>query len=153
MTSRQHATPLVCRWGRQPLQSCECIKKKESSPATRHDGSWEERRHSSYSFLTSALDGVSGQRHASAAICAGERTPGTHCTGGWVGLRAGLDTEEKSFALPGIEPDRPVVQYVVRHYTDWGTPAPCCAYIVRVIPGSRYNIMTDCVKTILNLVI
>jgi hypothetical protein len=23
----------------------------------------------------------------------GERTPGTHCTGGWVGPRAGLDTE------------------------------------------------------------
>jgi hypothetical protein len=29
--------------------------------------------------------GVSGQRHAPAALCPGERTPGTHCTGGWVG--------------------------------------------------------------------
>jgi hypothetical protein len=27
-----------------------------------------ERRYSSYSFLTSALDGVSGQRHAPAAL-------------------------------------------------------------------------------------
>jgi hypothetical protein len=27
-----------------------------------------ERRYSSYSFMTSALDGVSGQRHAPAAI-------------------------------------------------------------------------------------
>jgi hypothetical protein len=41
--------------------------------------------------------------HASAALCPGERTPGTHCTGGWVGLRAGLDTEArgKSFAPAG----------------------------------------------------
>jgi hypothetical protein len=51
-----------------------------------------ERKYSSYSFLTSALDG-SGKRHAPAALCPEERTPGTHCTGGWVGLRAGLDTE------------------------------------------------------------
>jgi hypothetical protein len=36
---------------------------------------------------------VSGQRHATAALCPGERTPGTHCTGGWVGPRTGLDTE------------------------------------------------------------
>jgi hypothetical protein len=31
---------------------------------------------------------VSGQRHAPAALCPGERTHGTHFTGGWVGLRA-----------------------------------------------------------------
>jgi hypothetical protein len=37
--------------------------------------------------------GVSGQRYASAALYSPERTPGTHCTGGWVGPRAGLDTE------------------------------------------------------------
>jgi hypothetical protein len=37
----------------------------------------------------------------------GERTPGTHCTGGWVGPRAGLDTEVRGkilSPLPGIEP-------------------------------------------------
>jgi hypothetical protein len=35
-----------------------------------------------------------------------ERTPGTHCTGGWVGPRAGLDTEARGkilSPLPGIE--------------------------------------------------
>jgi len=37
--------------------------------------------------------GVTGLRHVPAALCPGERTPGTHYTGGWVGLRAGLDTE------------------------------------------------------------
>jgi len=55
--------------------------------------------------LTLATDGVSGQRHAPAALYPQERTPGTHCTGGWVGPRAGLDTESrgKIFALSGIE--------------------------------------------------
>jgi hypothetical protein len=60
----------------------------------------------------------SGQRHAWPRF-----TPGTHCTGGWVGPRAGLDTEAtgKSFASAG---DRnPVFQSVVRRYTDWVTPA------------------------------
>jgi hypothetical protein len=39
-----------------------------------------------------------------------ERTPGTHCTGGWVGPRAGLDTEVRGkilLPLPGIEPLSP----------------------------------------------
>jgi hypothetical protein len=58
-----------------------------------HAGAKTERRYSFYSVLTSALDGLSGQRHAPAKIYPLERTPGTHCTGRWVGLRAGLDTE------------------------------------------------------------
>jgi hypothetical protein len=70
--------------------------------------------------------GVSGQLHAPAALCPRERTPGTHCTGGWVGLRAGLDTEARGKILcpcRGSNPYRPVVQSVVRHYTNWATPA------------------------------
>jgi hypothetical protein len=51
-----------------------------------------ERSYSSYSFLTSALDEVSGQRHAPTALC-------PHCTGGWVGPRAGLDTEARGKIL------------------------------------------------------
>jgi hypothetical protein len=53
---------------------------------------------------------VSGQRHAPAALYPGERTPGTHWTGGWVDPRAGLDTEARGkilFPLPGIEPRSP----------------------------------------------
>jgi hypothetical protein len=56
----------------------------------------------------------------------GEWTPGAHCTGGWVGPRAGLDPEARGKILcprQGSNPDRPVVQPVVRHYTDWATPA------------------------------
>jgi hypothetical protein len=84
-----------------------------------------ERRYSSYSFTISALDGVSSQCYAPAALCPGERTPGTHCTGGWVGPRAGLDTEDRGKILclcRESNPDRPVVQPVARHYTDWATP-------------------------------
>jgi hypothetical protein len=45
-------------------------------------------------FLTSALEG--GEWSASrpgSALPPGERAPGTHCTRGWVGPRAGLDAE------------------------------------------------------------
>jgi len=41
-------------------------------------------------FLDQALEGVRGQHHAPAVLYPRER-PGTHCTGGWVGPRAGLD--------------------------------------------------------------
>jgi hypothetical protein len=75
----------------------------------------------SYSFMTSELDGVSGQRHAPAALYPRERNPGTHCTGGWVGPRAVVDTEFRGkipSLLPGIEPRSPRFQSVARHYTD-----------------------------------
>jgi hypothetical protein len=51
----------------------------------------------------------------------GEITSGTHYIGGWVGPKAGLDTdfEEKYPCLwRGSNPDRPVIQSLVRHYTD-----------------------------------
>jgi len=49
---------------------------------------------------------VRGQRHAPAAPYPRER-PGTHCTGGWVGLRAGLDLCGKSRPTGIRSPDRP----------------------------------------------
>jgi hypothetical protein len=63
-----------------------------------------------------------------------ERTPSTHCTGRWVGPRAGLDTEDRGKILCPrrvSNPDRPVVQPVVRHYTAWANPAPMyvCIYL------------------------
>jgi len=50
--------------------------------------------------------GVRGQRHAPAAPYPRER-PGTHCTGGCVGLRAGLDWCGKSRPTGIRSPDRP----------------------------------------------
>jgi hypothetical protein len=37
--------------------SCSFVHTKQSSPATRHGGAWRVEEYSSYSFLTSALDG------------------------------------------------------------------------------------------------
>jgi hypothetical protein len=55
--------------------------------------------------------GVSGQRHAPAPLLPpGKGPPGTHGTGGWVGPRAGLDTEARGKILSprrGSNPDRP----------------------------------------------
>jgi hypothetical protein len=58
------------------------------------------RKCSSYSILTSALDGMSGQRHAPAALYSQERTSGSHWIGGWVDLTAGLDTNKRKNPLP-----------------------------------------------------
>jgi hypothetical protein len=80
-----------------------------------------KRRYSSYSFSTSALDG--GEWSASRpgrVFTPRESTNGTHCTGGWVGPRAGLDTEATGKILclrRESNPDRPVDKPVVRHYT------------------------------------
>jgi hypothetical protein len=87
------------------------------------------RRYSSYSFLTSALDGVSGQRKVQAAIYTRKRTPCTHWIGGWAGSGAGLHKEVRGkilFLSRGSNPDRPIVQSAIRRYTDWTTLAPFC---------------------------
>jgi hypothetical protein len=77
-----------------------------------------ERKYSSYSFTTFALGGVSDRRHAPVALYPGERTPGTHCTGGWVGRRAGLDTEARGKMFCLCRGRTPVIQSVVRRYND-----------------------------------
>jgi hypothetical protein len=65
--------------------------------------------------------GVSGRRHAPAALYPLEWTPGTHCTGGWAGPRAGQDTEARG-KIPclcrGSKLGCLVVQSVLRHYID-----------------------------------
>jgi hypothetical protein len=48
--------------------------------------------YSFYSFLTSTLDGASGQLHASVALNTLRNDPLIHWIGGWVDLTAGLDT-------------------------------------------------------------
>jgi hypothetical protein len=83
----------------------------------------EERRYSSYSFTTSPPDAVEwSASRLGRAFTPGERTPGTHCTGGWVGPRAGLDTEARGKILlslcRGSNLDLSIVQSVARHYTD-----------------------------------
>jgi hypothetical protein len=56
----------------------------------------------------------------------GERAPGIHWIGGWVGPRAGLDDVEKRkfFNLRDSNSDPSVVQPVASRYTDYSIPAP-----------------------------
>jgi hypothetical protein len=74
--------------------------------------------------------GVSGQRHAPAALYPRGKDPRYPGTPVPIGQEAGWASEpvwtqgleEKSSASVG---DRtPIVQPVVRHYTDWATAAP-----------------------------
>jgi hypothetical protein len=94
-------------------------KVKLSCPATRHGGAWGERRYSSYSFLTSALDG--GERSASRpgrALPPGKGLPvPIEQEAGWAPEPVWTQRlEEKSSA--SVEDRTPVVQSMVRHYTD-----------------------------------
>jgi hypothetical protein len=58
-----------------------------------------ERRYSSYSFMTSALDGVSGQRHSSAAFYPRRKDLRHPLDRKLGGPRADLDTEARGKIL------------------------------------------------------
>jgi hypothetical protein len=92
---------ILCKGKADPLHAMEALVGRGSIAPTH--------------FWLRHYMGVSGQRHAPAALYPrGKDT----CTGGWVGLRAGLDTEVRGKILSprrGSNPDRPVVQSVARH--------------------------------------
>jgi hypothetical protein len=58
-----------------------------------------------HSFFTSALDGAKWPATRLSRCTLGERDPGTHLIGDWVGLRYGPDAmaKKKSILLLGIE--------------------------------------------------
>jgi hypothetical protein len=64
--------------------------------------------------------GVGCQHHTPAALPPGKR-PGTHCIGGWLEPRAGLEGFGKSRPPPGFDP--PTVQPVASRYTNGAIPA------------------------------
>jgi len=73
-------------------------------PIIGHEGPEGEWRYSSTLSLTSALDGW--MVNATPRPLYPRERPGTHCTGGWVGPRAGLDGCGKSFPTGFRSPDR-----------------------------------------------
>jgi hypothetical protein len=84
------------------------VQKSKTDPLLCHAGNKGERRYSSYSFLTSALDG--GEWSAS---CHGCTLPqGKDLWHHWIGECV----EEESFA--SVRDQTRVVQSIVRHYTD-----------------------------------
>jgi hypothetical protein len=110
-----------CKRGDEPSGSGATeLAKAVPLHATRTVG--RERRNSSYSFSTSALDGVSGQRHAPAALYTRGEDP-QHPLDRKLGgpqIRSGHKRlEEKSLRLcRRSNLSRPVVQPVAIHYTD-----------------------------------
>jgi hypothetical protein len=83
-----------------------CIKRQSHNTPMEAQG---ERMYSSFSFTTSALDEVVSVTLRPRYIPR-ERIPNTHCTVGWVGPKAGLDTEVRRkilSPLPGFEPRSP----------------------------------------------
>ena len=87
--------------------------------------------------MTTALEGVRGQPHASAALYPRER-PGIHCTGGWVGPRAGLDRCAKSRTLPGFDPR--TVQPIACSYTGYATRSTC-NIVLGTNPGVGFHVI------------
>jgi hypothetical protein len=70
-----------------------------------------ERRYSSYSFSTSELDwGEWSASRPGRGFTPGERTPGTHWTGGWVGPRTGLDTEDRGKTICPCRGSTPIAR-------------------------------------------
>jgi hypothetical protein len=83
----------------------------------RHSGAKEERKLAAHSLYGTSWDNwvsVTPRPRFNPR----EKTTGSHWTGGWVGLRVGLDTgsRKKTFASGGD--GTAVVQSVVRHYTE-----------------------------------
>jgi hypothetical protein len=80
-------------------------------------GEWMYR---STFFLTSALAGGELSTSRPGRFTPGERGPGNHWIGGWVGPRVGLDDVEKRkfLTLPGFKLHLSVVHPVASRYTD-----------------------------------
>jgi hypothetical protein len=72
-------------------------------PTTLHEGVWGERRYSCTRW------GWAISTKPRLRLIPGERTPGTHCKEGWVGPRAGLDTEDRGKILSPLPVSVPFI--------------------------------------------
>jgi hypothetical protein len=87
-------------------------------PFIGHEGPRESRGISLLYFWPRHKKGVRGQRQAPAAPYPRER-PGTHCAGGWMGLRGRSGQVRKILSPPGFDPR--TVQPLGSRYTDYAT--------------------------------
>jgi hypothetical protein len=100
-------------------------KKSKAVPATRHGGAWGDRRYSPSSFLTAALDGGEWSASRPSRALPPEKGPPVHILqeAGWAPEPVWTQRLQDKSSVP-VGDRTPVVQSVVRHYTDWATPAP-----------------------------
>ena len=90
------ADRVICEAGTSQSHLRKCRKcgnhgKSKVYPRTIHEDPEREWRYGCTLSLTSAPNGVRGQRHAPAALPFGGKKPGTNFTRGWVGPIASLD--------------------------------------------------------------
>ena len=78
--------------------------------------------------------GLVGQRHAPVTLPPGKRCV-THCIGGWVSPKPGLDGCGKSRLPPGFDPR--TVQHVASRYIDWAIPAHRVTFTFTNFPRSE----------------
>jgi hypothetical protein len=83
-------------------------------------------------FLTSALVGGEWSDSLPGRFTPGERAPGTHWIGGWMGPRAGLDDLEKTkfLTLPGLNFELSVFQPIASLSTANHTVGLCIQFYV-----------------------
>jgi hypothetical protein len=74
---------------------------------------------------------MGGQRQAPVPL------PGTHCTGGWVSLAAGLDGHKKNVALIPR-----TAQPVASHYTDYAVPFAYNKVLYEIRKFEKWNVET-----------
>jgi hypothetical protein len=93
----------------------------------------ENRMYSSYSFLTSALDGDDWSVSCPGHALPPGKDPSTHWIRGWVGVRAGLNTEARGKILclcQGSNPSPPVYSqtiYILSYSSS-------CKYVSNYLP-------------------
>jgi hypothetical protein len=117
---------------------CGSIKcKGKGHPRTGHEGPEVELRYNYTLSLTLALDGECVVNPGSRPLYPRER-PGTHCIGGWMGPRAGLEGCGKSRPPPGFDPR--TMQPVASGCTDWAIPVWLCYSPIIERNLSRYQI-------------
>jgi hypothetical protein len=88
-------------------------------------------------FLTSAPDGGERSPSRPCSFTPGERVPGTHWIGGWIGPRSGLDTVEKTKSFTAGNRTS-AVQSVARRYTDCAIPNLIIIIII-IMPVTRFE--------------
>jgi hypothetical protein len=123
VSSRNHS-PFILTFPLFCLQAHVRIKVKLSlcfNRAPRHEGVLGEWSYISTNFLASALDAGEWSASRPGRFIPRKRGPGTHCIGGWVGPRAGLDavvqTEIRSpYRDSNLSPNQPVASAVPLSY-------------------------------------
>ena len=126
------------QWGKVQLCVCVCVWyiyiyvhiKVKVLPITGHWGPEDEYRYSSTLSWPRHLDGVVSTTPRQ--LYPRER-PGTHCVGGWIDPRVGLDGCGKSRPPSGFDPR--TVQPVASRYTDWAIPVYTHTHSVSKILG------------------